>query len=109
MASIPLIPGTLATACYPADPQTLYNEMMEKGSALIGDLQGVIISETEPDPEDRDKAWIKLSSAGGPPALSLPLTWFNGKSEYLGDPDNPPSSDDRIRALRLGASYDYLR
>ncbi|MGQ7819322.1 hypothetical protein ACUTAH_27190 [Metapseudomonas furukawaii] len=40
---------------------------------------------------------------------SAAFTWFNGKSEYLGDPDNPPSSDDRIRALRLGASYDYLR
>lgn len=38
---------------------------------------------------------------------SLALTYFNGKSEYLDDPDNPPSSDDRIRALRLGASYDF--
>lgn len=39
---------------------------------------------------------------------SAAFTWFNGTSEYLDDPDNPPSSDDRIRAIRLGASYDFL-
>lgn len=76
---LPLSPGTLATQCYSADPQVFYNEMFEKGSALVGDLTGIIISATEPDPEDRDKAWLKLSSAGGPPAISLPLVWFNGK------------------------------
>lgn len=39
---------------------------------------------------------------------SAAFTWYNGKSEYLDDPHNPPSSDDRIRAIRLGASYDFL-
>ncbi|WP_236032768.1 ShlB/FhaC/HecB family hemolysin secretion/activation protein [Pseudomonas schmalbachii] len=38
---------------------------------------------------------------------SIGFTWFNGKAEYLDDPDQPPSSDDRIRAVRLGASYDF--
>lgn len=73
-----LIPGTLATACYPSDPQALYNEMFEKGNAQLGDLTGIIISDTAPDPEDRDKAWIKLTAAGGPPALSMPYVWYNG-------------------------------
>ncbi len=39
---------------------------------------------------------------------SAAFTWYNGKSEYLDDPHNPPSSDDRIRAVRLGASYDFF-
>jgi hemolysin activation/secretion protein len=38
---------------------------------------------------------------------SAAFTWFNGQSEYLDDPDLPPSSEDRIRALRLGASWDF--
>ncbi|MDG9924440.1 MULTISPECIES: ShlB/FhaC/HecB family hemolysin secretion/activation protein [unclassified Pseudomonas] len=38
---------------------------------------------------------------------SLAFTWFNGESEYLDDPDLPPSSEDHIRALRLGASWDF--
>lgn len=38
---------------------------------------------------------------------SAAFTWFNGQSEYLDDPDLPPSSDDRIRAVRLGASWDF--
>ncbi|SDJ33660.1 Hemolysin activation/secretion protein [Pseudomonas delhiensis] len=53
---------------------------------------------TRPWIRQRDKTF-KTSAA---------LTYFNGKSEYLDDPDNPPSSDDRIRALRLGASYDFF-
>lgn len=38
---------------------------------------------------------------------SAAFTWFNGESEYFNDPDLPPSSDDRIRAVRLGASWDF--
>ncbi|MBM7061286.1 ShlB/FhaC/HecB family hemolysin secretion/activation protein [Pseudomonas sp. UL073] len=38
---------------------------------------------------------------------SLAFTWFNGESEYLDDPHLPPSTSDKIRALRLGASYDW--
>ncbi|PWU30833.1 ShlB/FhaC/HecB family hemolysin secretion/activation protein [Pseudomonas sp. RW407] len=39
---------------------------------------------------------------------SVAFTWFNGKSRYFDEPDLPPSSDDRIRALRVGASYDFV-
>lgn len=38
---------------------------------------------------------------------SVAFSWYNGRSEYLDEPDLAPSSDDRIRALRLGASWDY--
>ncbi|WP_440466500.1 ShlB/FhaC/HecB family hemolysin secretion/activation protein [Pseudomonas sp. YH-1] len=39
---------------------------------------------------------------------SAAFTYYNGTSEYLDDKDLPPSSEDRIRALRLGASYDWF-
>jgi hemolysin activation/secretion protein len=39
---------------------------------------------------------------------SAAFTYYNGKSEYFDDPHQSPSSDDRIRAVRLGASYDFI-
>lgn len=39
---------------------------------------------------------------------SAAFTYFNGTSEYLDDKSLPPSSEDRIRAIRLGASYDWF-
>ena len=39
---------------------------------------------------------------------SAAFTYYNGTSEYLDDKNLPPSSEDRIRALRLGASYDWF-
>jgi len=40
--------------------------------------------------------------------VSGALTAFDGKSVYLDDPSLPPSTNDRIRALRVGASYDFI-
>jgi hypothetical protein len=74
--------------------------MMEKGSALAGDLTGIIISATEPDPEDRDKAWIKLTAAGGPPVISLPYIWYNGK--WVARHPDPASGD--ARRLWIGTT-----
>jgi len=39
---------------------------------------------------------------------SAAFTYYNGTSEYLHDKSLPPSSEDQIRALRLGASYDWF-
>lgn len=39
---------------------------------------------------------------------SAAFTYYNGTSEYLHDKSLPPSSEDRIRAIRLGASYDWF-
>lgn len=39
---------------------------------------------------------------------SAAFTYYNGTSEYLDDKSLPPSSEDRIRAIRLGASYDWF-
>lgn len=39
---------------------------------------------------------------------SAAFTHYNGTSEYLDDKSLPPSSEDRIRAIRLGASYDWF-
>lgn len=65
MATYPLTPGTLASNCWPVAPQTLYNEMFAKGAVTIN-IGSVIIQEAEPDPEDRDKLWIKTTAAGLP-------------------------------------------
>lgn len=60
-----LVPGTLASNCYPAAPQTLYNEMFAKGVALLGTLgKGFVVSETEPAPADRDKIWVQIDANG---------------------------------------------
>lgn len=58
---LPLTAGTLPFTCYPATPQALYNAMFSLGSAQTTGLTGVVISASTPAPEDRDKAWIKLS------------------------------------------------
>lgn len=62
MADAPLQPGTLASTCYPANAQTLYDEMFAKGVAVIPDLTGILIQDATPDPADRDKGWIPTSS-----------------------------------------------
>lgn len=61
----PLIPGTLASDCYPASPQTLYNEMFAKGVCQLasGAIVGVYPSQTAPGIGDRDKLWIKLDAS----------------------------------------------
>ncbi|MCC8405285.1 hypothetical protein LJ655_26055 [Paraburkholderia sp. MMS20-SJTN17] len=40
--------------------------------------------------------------------LSVAFTSFDGRSVYLDEPDLPPSSNDHIRALRFGASWDFV-
>lgn len=79
MSELPLTPGTLSTDCYPASVQSLYNEMFEKGVAQLGELTGMLIQDSTPDPEDRDKAWIRRTAPGGPPVSSRPLIWYNGQ------------------------------
>lgn len=57
---------TLDQNCWPAAPQTLINEYSDKVRGQLEDLTGIIASETEPDPEDRDKLWVKLDGSGRP-------------------------------------------
>ncbi len=51
--------------------------------------------------------WAPIRSREQTFKLTGALTAFNGRSVYLDDPSLPPSSNDRIRALRFGASYDF--
>lgn len=97
-----LVPGTLATDCYPASVQSLYNEMFEKGSALLGDITGILIQDSAPDPEDRDKAWIRLTAPGGPPSFYLPFVWYNGA--WVARNPSAPSGDE-IR-MWIGSTTD---
>lgn len=89
--NLQLIPGTLATNCYPASPQALYNEMFQRGSALADDTNSVIISDTEPDPEDRDKGWIKLVAPGGRQAIPYVLKWISSAwvAPHPYEPESP--------------------
>lgn len=75
-SNLPLLPGTLASDCYPASAQAFYTQMFALGSAQLGDLTGIIISEAQPGPDDRDKAWIKVV-AGKPIWGYAPAIWFS--------------------------------
>lgn len=76
-SNLSLLPGTLVTDCYPASAQAFYDQMFALGHAQLGDITGIIISEGQPAPEDRDKAWIKL--VGGAPLWGYsPAVWYNG-------------------------------
>lgn len=84
---LPLIPGTLSSNCYPANPQTLYTEMFSRGAVQVDALNGVIISESAPEPEDRDKMWVKVDSSG------IPLGQFiYGNGQWEWPHEVPPSS-----------------
>lgn len=86
-----LIPGTLTDNSCWTTPQALYNEMFEKGVAQLGDITGILIQDSAPDPEDRDKAWIRRTAPGGPPVSSRPLIWYNGAwvAQHPYDPESP--------------------
>lgn len=60
-----ITPGTLAPNCYPADPQTLINEAMEKSFVTI-DLTGIVRQQATPAATDRDKLWIKVDASDKP-------------------------------------------
>jgi len=51
------------------------------------------------------RPWIRLRDETL--KTSAAFTYYNGTSEYLNNKHLPPSSEDRIRAIRLGASYDW--
>jgi microcystin-dependent protein len=97
-----LVAGTLATNCWPASPQLLYNEMFERGSALLGDITGIIISDSAPEPNDRDKAWIKTSA--GKPVLPYPFVYQGGA--WIAPHPAPPSAQER--RLWVGSTGDLI-
>lgn len=97
-----LVPGTLATDCYPSSPQIIYNEMFQKGVALSDDTNSIIVSDTQPDPNDRDKPWLKLQAPGGAPVISLPFIWYNGA--WVARHPYPPEGD--VRILWVGTTVD---
>lgn len=93
--------GTLATNCW-TSPQELYNEMFARGSALLGDITGIIISASAPAPNDRDKAWIKTNA--GAPVSPYPYIWFNGK--WVSPHPYPKAGDLRLLWVGIAADLD---
>jgi hypothetical protein len=102
MSNLRLNAGTLSSTCYPSDPQQLYNEMMEKGVAVLPDIDGIIISDSAPDAEDRDKAWIKTSAGAPVYGGNAPAIYFNG-AWVVRHPIAPSSSE---RRLWVGSTTD---
>lgn len=77
---IQLTPGSLPSGYCPSTFQQLYNQMFALASASIDlSVSFFIISKTEPDPEDRDKAWIKRNDDGGDGSLERLYLYWDGK------------------------------
>lgn len=105
MPNLQLLPGTLPTNCYPSDPQQLYNLMFSLGAAVLGDLDGVIISDSAPAAEDRDKAWIKTNASA---PLWPPIFVFYNGMWVMPNPE-PASGDTRriwVGSLASLITYD---
>ena len=101
MADYPLIPGTLASNCWPADPQTLYNEMFAKGVAQVtgGAIVGVIASQTTPSASNRDKLWLKLDGSDRPTRL-----YYYASGAWLSPHPVPYSGNERRLYVGSAAS-----
>lgn len=74
--------------------------MFQLGYAELGDITGIIISESAPAAEDRDKAWIKL--VAGAPAYPYPAVWFNGHWVIR----HPLPGESSLRQIWVGSSVD---
>jgi len=70
----------LAQDCWPGTPQPFVNEIFEKTRGMLEDLTGSIASASTPDPDDRDKLWIKLDGSGNPIGL---FYWGNGEGAWI--------------------------
>lgn len=74
MPNLTLIPGTLADPNCWTTPQSLYNEMFQRGVAVQSTtLTGVLLQDTEPSASDRDKVWARTS--GGAPVTPFLWAW----------------------------------
>lgn len=100
MANYPLIPGTLASDCWPASPQTFYNEMFAKGYVQLS-IVGVVISATVPAVADRNKLWAKVD--GG----AQPTGYFIYAGGLWLQPHPVPASSS-VRQLWVGAEADLV-
>lgn len=59
---VTLTPGTLALDCYPSDPQTYYEQMIEVTLASLDqDFPGVVVGADEPPAEYQDRVWFRTT------------------------------------------------
>ena len=90
-----IIPGTLPYLCFPSDPQIYANDLLTLASVQFPGLTGIIISDSQPSADDRDKLWIK-TSAGAPTGYQF--VWFNGAWVW----PNPVAANSDERRLWVG-------
>lgn len=99
--TLPLQAVSLASNCWPADPQTLINEFTDKGAAVSSDLQGVIIRSTKPAEIDQDKMWIKVDGSTQPEGQFV----FGGGS-WIWPHEVPAAGPERRLYVGTAASID---
>ena len=98
MSILRITAGSLAQPQCWTTPQNLVNDFADTASIDIGDLTGIIKSDTAPDPNDRDKGWYK-TSAGAPIGLFI---YYNGA--WLMPHQTPANGDER--RLWVGSEVD---
>jgi len=92
----PLTPGALTSDCYPADPQTFYNEMFAKGYVTLN-IEGVIVQNATPAATDRDKLWVKIDGSGN---YLRSYTWSTTYGVWVNP--HPVPNDDKRRYIFTG-------
>lgn len=100
MSDAKIISGVLASDCYPATPQALFNEWASKSSAQWPNVTGFVKSVAEPAVTDRDKLWIRTD---GPGNVTGKFVYGNGRWHW---PHEVPAGPNSYRALWVGAEVD---
>lgn len=97
---LPLNPVTLPFSCYPATPQALIDAAFSLGSARATELEGMVISDTTPSPENQGKAWYKTVS--GFPVM----VFIYAGAQWIALHPSPPNGNER--RLWVGAEADLV-
>lgn len=91
--SVVIIPPSFPNGYCPETWQEFANDFAaDVLISLPGQFSGIIISETEPAPEDRDKLWFRLLGPTGPLDYRGPFQFFNG--QWVAPYRTPPNSSE---------------
>ena len=84
--------GSLASGYCPSSWQQLLNDFVARTSATVPGGLGVIVSSTEPGPDDRDKVWVRLDGVGQPRGQYI---FINGEWVWPHDFDGVIDANER--------------
>lgn len=93
---VTLQPGTLPYDCYPSDPQTLYEDIINGTIAeLDQNFPGIYVGADEPPPEYQDRVWFRTTD----------LQWYYYSNGHWVRPHNTPAGGQE-RRIWVGAESD---